>query len=106
MRKNHLKFTQKEKEINMVKFKILLKKPWKSYKKKNDKGTNNDSWIKQDKNSNYSPNANKKKLRKQKMVENNLKLLLLGKFDFDPEEVLDKLLLFNLKKTSEDKIFD
>ena len=40
------------------------------------------------------------------MVENNLKLLLLGNFDFDPEEVLDKLLLFNLKKTSEDKIFD
>ena len=27
MRENHSKFTQKEKEINMVKFKMLLKKP-------------------------------------------------------------------------------
>ena len=27
-------------------------------------------------------------------------------FDFDPEEYLDKSLLFNLKKTSEEKIFD
>ena len=40
------------------------------------------------------------------MAENNLKLLLSGKFDFDPEEILDKSLLFDLKKTSEEKIFD
>ena len=40
------------------------------------------------------------------MVENNSKLLLSGKCDFDPEEILDKLLLLNLKKTSEEKIFD
>ena len=40
------------------------------------------------------------------MVENNSKLLLLGKFDFDPEEILYKSFLFDLKKTSEDKIFD
>ena len=40
------------------------------------------------------------------MVENNSKLLLSWKFDFDPEEILDKSLLFDLKKTSEDKIFD
>ena len=33
-------------------------------------------------------------------------MLLSGKFDFDPEEILDKLLLFNLKKTSEEKKFD
>ena len=32
--------------------------------------------------------------------------MLSGKFDFDIEEILDKLLLFDLKKTSEDKIFD
>ena len=32
------------------------------------------------------------------MVENNAKLLLSGKFDFDSEEILDKLLLFELKK--------
>ena len=40
----------------------------------------------------------RKKLRERKMVENNSKLLLSGKCDFDPEEILDKLLLFNLKK--------
>ena len=39
------------------------------------------------------------------MAENNSKLLLLGKIDFDPEEILDKLLLFDLKKTTKDKIF-
>ena len=37
-------------------------------------------------------------------MENNSKLLLSGKFDFDPEEILDKLLLFDLKKkTRKDK---
>ena len=40
------------------------------------------------------------------MVENNSKLLLSGKFDLNPEEILDKSLLFDLKKTREDKIFD
>ena len=40
------------------------------------------------------------------MVENNSKLLLSGKFDFDSEGILDKSFLFGLKKTSEDKIFD
>ena len=48
----------------------------------------------------------RKRLHKQKMVENNSKLLLSSKFDFDSEEILDKLLLFDLKKRSEDKIFD
>ena len=33
-------------------------------------------------------------------------MLLSGKFDFDPKEMLDKLLLFDLKETSEEKIFD
>ena len=37
------------------------------------------------------------------MAENNSKLLLSGKFDSDPEEILDKSLLFNLKKTSVEK---
>ena len=41
-----------------------------------------------------------KKLQEQRMVENNSKLLLSGKTDFDPNEVLDKSLLFDLKKTS------
>ena len=40
------------------------------------------------------------------MAKNKLKLLLSGKFDFDPEEILDKSLLFDLKKTNEEKIFD
>ena len=48
----------------------------------------------------------RKKLREQEIVENNLKLLLSAKFDFYPEEILYKLLLFNLKKRSEEKIFD
>ena len=33
-------------------------------------------------------------------------MLLSGKVDFDPKEMLDKLLLFDLKETSEEKIFD
>ena len=49
----------------------------------------------------------RKNLRKQKIMENNLKLLLSRKFDFDPEEILDKTLLFNLKKKqAKIKIFD
>ena len=34
------------------------------------------------------------------MAENNSKLFLSRKFDFDPKEILDKSLLFDLKKTS------
>ena len=48
----------------------------------------------------------RKKLREQKLTEYNSKLLLSGKFDFDPENFLDKSLLFYLKKTSEDEIWD
>ena len=40
------------------------------------------------------------------MVENNLKLFLYEKLDIDRENFLDKLLLFELKKTSEEKVFD
>ena len=47
--------------------------------------------------------AKKKKHCDQKMAESNSKLLLSGKFDSDPEEILDKSLLFNLKKTSVEK---
>ena len=39
-----------------------------------------------------------KKLRKQKMAKNKSKLFLSGKFDFDPEEILDKSLSFDSKK--------
>ena len=49
----------------------------------------------------------RKKLCDQKLAEKNSKLLSSGKFDFDPEEILDKSLLFDLrKKTSEDKVFN
>ena len=37
-------------------------------------------------------------------MENNSRLLLSGKFDFDPKEILDKSLLFDLQ-TSEEKNF-
>ena len=43
----------------------------------------------------------RQKLCEQKLAENNSKLLLLGKTDFDPEEILDKLLLFDLKKNNQ-----
>ena len=49
--------------------------------------------------------GNEKKNREQKVVENNSRLLLSGKFDFDPKEILDKSLLFDLQKTSEEKKF-
>ena len=39
-------------------------------------------------------------------MENNLKILSSRKFDFESEEMLDKSLLFDLNKTSKDKIFD
>ena len=59
----NFKFMQNEKEINMVKFQMLLKKQWKCYKKRTNKGRNNDSWIKQGKNNNYLPKVNNKKLQ-------------------------------------------
>ena len=40
------------------------------------------------------------------MAKNNSKLLSSGKFDFDPKKFLDNSLLFTLKETSEEKIFD
>ena len=48
-----------------------------------------------------------KKFCEQKMAENNSTFLLSGRFDFDPKEILDKSLLFDLKKKlSGEKIFD
>ena len=34
------------------------------------------------------------------------KIVVTWKFDLDPKEILDESLLFDLKKTSEEKIFD
>ena len=73
-------------------------------KTKQKKPTNNDRWIKAVKTAIKHPRENK--LNKQKMVENNWKLFLYEKLDFDREEILDKSLLFDLKKTSEEKVFD
>ena len=42
----------------------------------------------------------------QQMAKKNSKGILSKTFDFDPGEYLDKSLLFDLKKTSEEKIFD
>ena len=41
---------------------------------------------------------------KKKIAEKNSKSILSGTFDFDPEEFLDKSLLFDLKKTSDNDI--
>ena len=41
----------------------------------------------------------KKKLKEQKIAAKNSEALVLD-FEFDPEEILDKSLIFNLKKTS------
>ena len=48
----------------------------------------------------------RRKLIEKKMAKKNSKSILSGTFDFDPEEYLKKLLLFDLKNTSQEKIFD
>ena len=40
------------------------------------------------------------------MTKKNSKSILSGTFDFDPEQYLHKLLLFNLKNPSEENFFD
>ena len=40
------------------------------------------------------------------MAKNSSKAIISGTFQFDPEDYLDKGLLFDLRKTSEEKIFD
>ena len=40
------------------------------------------------------------------MAKKNSKAILSKTFDFDPEEYLDKYLLFDLEKISEEKHFD
>lgn len=48
----------------------------------------------------------RKKLLEAKMVWRNSKSILSGIFDFDSEKDLDKVLLFELKNTSEEQISD
>ena len=40
------------------------------------------------------------------MAKKNFKSILSGTFNFNPEEYLNKSLLFDLRKTSEENIFD
>ena len=40
------------------------------------------------------------------MAKNNSKAIISGTFHFDPEDYLDKSLLFDLRKTGEEKIFN
>ena len=92
MRKSHLKFMQKEKEINVVEFQMFFKKTMLQEKtlpeKNRQKAQKMTVQSSQAKTTIIYP-RHRKKLREQKMAENNSKLLLLGKFDFDPEEILD-----------------
>ena len=48
----------------------------------------------------------RKKAIERKMAKNNSKTIISGTFGFDPEDSLDKSLLFDLKKASEETIFD
>ena len=48
----------------------------------------------------------RKKFTENRMAKKNSNAILSKTFDFDPQEYLDKSLLFDLKKTSEEKIFD
>ena len=48
----------------------------------------------------------RKKAIGRKMAKNNSKAIISGTFDFAPEDYLDKSLLFDLKKTSEEKNYD
>ena len=48
----------------------------------------------------------RKKAIEIKLAKNNSKAIISGTFGFDPEDYLDKSLLFDLKKASEEKIFD
>ena len=48
----------------------------------------------------------RKKFIENRMAKKNSNAILSKTFDFDPQEYLDKSLLFDLKKTSEEKIFD
>ena len=45
----------------------------------------------------------RKKVIERKMEKSNSKPIVSGTFDFDPEDYLEKSLLFDLKKTSEEK---
>ena len=48
----------------------------------------------------------RKKALEAGMVKNNSARILPKNFDFDLQELLDKSLLFDLRKTSKEKIFD
>ena len=77
-RENHLKFTQKEKEIDMVKFQMLLKKQCKCYKKKTDKAQTMTVESSKAKKTNYSPDI-KKNTSRTKNGRKQFKTVVIGK---------------------------
>ena len=48
----------------------------------------------------------RKKTIEANIAKNSSAKILAKTFDFDPQEYLDKFLLFDLKKTSEEQIFE
>ena len=85
--------TSKRKENNLGKVVAPTEKP---LSQKKNKGKSNS----------YQTSPKAKRIVWKKLAKNNSKSKLSGKFDFNPEEFLDKSLLFNLKQTSEEQIFD
>ena len=106
MRKNHLKFTWKEKKNDYREILGVINKSKENVKrKKTTKAQTMTVESKRVKTTIKHPMQSKINFANKNKVENNSKLLLSGKFDFDPQEILDKSLLFDLKKTSGEKIF-
>ena len=77
---------------------LKKKKQWKCYKKKLAKSQTMTVESSKAKTIIIHP-SQRKKLREQKMAENNSNLLLSKKSDFDPGEILNKSALFDLKKS-------
>ena len=103
MMKKHLKFRQKEKNNNDEISGVINKSNENTKRKKLTETMTVES--KRVKTTIKHPRE-RKKLHKQKMAENNSKLFLSGKFNFDLQKIFDKFLLFNLKKASEEKVID
>ena len=57
-------------------------------------------------NGNADAPSRQKKGNRKKIAKNNSKAILSHTFDLNPEDYLEKSLLFNLKKTSKEKLFD
>ena len=87
MRKNHLKFTRKEKKDKYGETSNVIKKNIDNVIRKNSTKAQTITVESSKGKTTIIQPRQRKKLRERKMVENNSKLLLSGKFDFDPEEI-------------------